>query len=386
MNAFILLLTVAVAWAANQDVKPPSLPDSPWVHQMKEIHHNFDSLLPLVLRDSDELSSGESKRLHENLGKLLESSKSLLRLAETKQNPDRDPSAVIYAELFEQAVTRASSGAKMGHIRYMQGAVRALPAFCIACHTRNPVGPSFSDERLPSGFEKSSAIVQADAFLATRRYAAAEKNYFAVLEEASSPFLWQKAYQSLLTLAVRVRNDPLLAEKVILTAQNSKKKPLFMTESLRSAREQVAQWKAEIASPKKSRSTSGLALVKSAQAKQNFLRDRSSDVLYLRAMAKMSQELASASTGGKQAELFFGLGESYQALDGYQLWSLAEPHWEKCIKMAPVSRIAQKCYDRLEEATYAAFVGTIGGELPKSVESDLLRLQTEAYGVEPLHE
>lgn len=356
----------------------PSAASGEWRSKMKELGSTFQELL-LDISSDDRFNAPRNRaRIERNARKLSALSHGLNM--KKSALPDVDPSVIMISGLFSREADHAATELRRGNRSYARGILRSLTGYCIACHTRNTSGPSFS---LPS-----DAAVQAlkrsergEYFAATRQFDKALDEFEAILADPAAaqarPLEWERAIRFGLAIAVRVKKDPERAAALVDRVIATQKAPLFVREQASQWKETLSQWKAE---PKREAVTEeGLyaeskRLIAQARTAQRYPADRAADVLYLRATAVVHELLSVAPEGKHAEEALFMAGFCYDVLRDLGIWSLHELYYLTCIYNAPHSEIARTCYKHYEESVYAGYSGSGGESLPADVKKTLSEL------------
>jgi tetratricopeptide (TPR) repeat protein len=296
--------------------------------------------------------------------------------------PDADPSIQIFSQLFAQEADEAHKMLKIGQRTYARSILRALPGYCIACHTRNATGPQFEGIWDSPEVAQLGSLEKANYLAATRMFDKALDQYEQIISSpkmaSTRPFEWEKAVRSALAIAVRVKKDPDRAGAVVDRTLETKGGPFFVREQAIKWKESVKQWKEEL--PRQPKTEEGLyseavRLIAAAKSAQKYPADRSADVIYLRASATLHDLLSAAPGGPRAADALYLAGVSYEVLQGLNFWDLHEFYYLACIKQAPHSEVSRNCFNNLEESVYAGYTGSAGTDLPPELEFKLQELE-----------
>jgi tetratricopeptide (TPR) repeat protein len=223
--------------------------------------------------------------------------------------PDADPTVKILAGLFQDETKRAYSAVKAGNRPYARGILNQVSSYCIACHTRNSSGPSFTSLPLEPSSKDLYPIELARFYAATRQFDRALDVFQKILDDKAAPIErpleWDQAIRFGLAIAVRVKQNPDQALALVERVSESKNAPFFLKQDALKWKESIAQWKAE--RPKKATTDEGLLsqaaeLVVQAREIQKYPRDHAADILYLRASAIIHELLQKAPDGPRAQE------------------------------------------------------------------------------------
>src|SRR5690606_6557670 len=79
----------------------------------------------------------------------------------------------------------------------------------------------------------------------------------------------------------------------------------------------------------------------------------------------------------QKAKALYLLGQCYERLMDLGFWELNESYYETCIKIAPHTSQAQKCFDAWDQSMTVGYSGSSGTHIPPPVakkRSELLKL------------
>src|SRR3989338_2539606 len=191
-----------------------------WNKRMQELSQALKDVMPEVVSES-----GDRKKLEQGARRLSELVHSLKVVpgGESMLPPDADPSLSFISEVFEKEVHRAYSAVREGHTDYARGILRGVTAYCIACHGRTWSGPDFAGVDLTKQTQKMQGLARAELLAATRQSDAAFDEFMKIVSDRDKAgrrqLEWRRAVQRALLLAVRVKQDPDRALKVVEAAQ-----------------------------------------------------------------------------------------------------------------------------------------------------------------------
>lgn len=355
--------------------------------QAENVSEKMRLLRPAMQELLIDLSDEEAFLKGKNRGRVekrtLEISKLAHGVKAMKETPDADPSIKILAGELSNEAARAYGELKRGNLGYARHILKSVTGYCVACHSRNASGPSFPGANAPE-LKGMSSIQKAEFLMATRQYDSAIEKLEGMIAEpmATAPSLdWEKAIGLSLTLATRVKNDPALAERLVKRVLATPKLPKFFKRRSDAWLASIEAWKNE--GSRQILTEEGLyaelvRLFTLAKSSQEYPADRSADVAYLRATRLMHDYLAAHSSGTRVAEVLQLLGTSYSVLQGLGIWDLNEHYFTACIRKAPHSSIAEKCFQQLQENIYLGYSGTGGTAIPASEQKRLDALEMEA--------
>lgn len=397
MQTRIFLAAMSCAWVsaaflptfspALSHAEETSQKSHEWPQKMRELEETLRELL-LDISSSERFNAPENrKKIEKNAETLAKLAHQLAPMQSSKKSPDSDPSLGIIATLFADEADHAAKTLAWGHREYARNLLKAAAGYCIACHTRNATGPKFSLANLSSDerVSKMSAFDKANYLAATRQFDAALAEYKKIIEDknaaAEQPFLWEKALRSALAVEIRVNKNPQAALAIVDQVKATPNAPFFVREQAAQWRKSLTEWKNEPG--RRARTEEGLfsetmRLIAAAKKTQKYPADRSADVYYLRASSAAHDLLSFAPEGRRAPEALYFAGLCYEVLQGLNLWDVHEFYYLACIKKAPHTEIAQRCYRNYEESVYASYTGSSGMNLPADVQSKLKDLRQTA--------
>lgn len=349
-------------WA--EDTSRPS-----WAGKMQELSQTLSDLILQVSSDQKYNSAEELPKIEKNAKKLADLAHDLKSVKIPR--PDSDPSISILAGLFSEEATRAYQEFKRGNRSYARGILKTISGYCISCHTRNDVGPSFESLPAFSSLPNLNPLEKAEIYTATRQFDKGLAEYQSFISDSNNaqakPFEWEKAIREYLVLSVRVKKDPEISLKIIEKVLETPKAPYYLKVQAKEWKDSISKWKKEMG--KKFQSEEGLhseaiRLIAAAKTLQKYPADRSGDIYYLRATSIIHEMLQKYPQGKFSAEAFLMAGLSYEALRDLNIWSLHEIYYAGCIHKQPHSSLAQNCYRFYEESIYLGYTGSGGSSLP----------------------
>ncbi|MEO5970193.1 MAG: hypothetical protein ABIQ95_09725 [Bdellovibrionia bacterium] len=307
-------------------------------------------------------------------------------LSKNGASSDPDPSIKIISGLFQNETKRAYSALKSGNRAYAKGILSQVSGFCIACHTRNNSGPSFSSLPLEPMANDLFPIEQGRFYAATRQYERALDLFQKVVSSPTAvierPLEWEQAVRYGLAISVRVKKDPDQARALVERVIGSKKAPFFLKQDAAKWRESIIKWKEEL--PRKALTDEGLysearQLIAEASQIQKYPKDHAADILYLRATAVIHELLQKSPDGRNAQDALLMAGMSYDVLRPFNLDDIHDIYYQACIKKSPHTSTSEICYRRYEQSTYEGFTGSGGAFLPEDVKQHLQQLENLAH-------
>lgn len=388
-NSFGVRL-IALALPLTQALAAPVTPAPAWSGKMQQLSKTLSEIMP-------DLVSGKTPD-KKAVERLKEGALSINRLAhQIDKNakgkgappPDADPSLALLSTLFEREAKSALHALQSGNVEYGKNSLRMVTGYCASCHTRTNHGPQFSD--IPAAQTKGlSKMERAQLMVALRQFDQALAEFEEVIGDTvvakKRQLEWGRAVRHAFTIAVRVKQDPDRALRIVQKVESLPSTPPLFREFITSWKQSVEEWKKE---GKRSFATED-ALIKEAERLgtaarnvQKFPMDHSADVLYLR-LSLVAHELLTRYPDGKHvSETLYLLGNAYDLLDDQVISPLPEMYYETCIRRDPHSATAQKCYSRYESNVYFGYTGSGGTSIPDDLADNMKQLKELASVKKP---
>ncbi len=353
----------------------------PWNEKMQEIGKTFSALLPEVV-GSEPLSPESKKLLESGTKQLSELAHTIKPGKDSVLPPEADPTIRFVSGLFEREAKSAYQATLKGEYGYARTVVSRMAGYCIACHTRHNQGPDFPTIEMTPKVEALSPMARGELLTALRQFDQALAEYEKVAANGSiaekRPWDWAKAVRYGVSLAVRVKEDPDKAASILNTALALPNFPQFFKQDAASWKQSIEQWKKDKAKTLKTEEAlyrEAVRLTDSAKAKQEYLKDHSQDIAYLRATALLHRQLAQFPTGKRSGEALLLAGNAYSVLESAVVYPLPEFYYEACVRQSPQTALAEKCFHRLEQEIYLGYSGSGGTFIPDDIKATMNELR-----------
>lgn len=354
-------------------------PEPDWGKRMDELRSVLSELLPDVISDQQYNSPKNFERIEKNTKKLTELTHNM---PEEKLSGNKDASITLISGLFKDQINLAYGHLINGHREYARSILKAVPRYCIACHTRSTSSLDLSSlqQQVPTVLQTS--FEKAEFFDATWQFDRALDEFQKILSDPQNvkehELEWQRAVYYAISTSVRVKRDPERALSVVRLILNSAEAPQFVKSEALQWQISLQQWKAE--EPKSLTTADDIfheaeRLIALASQRQEYQSDHSADVLYLRATSSLHDFLSSFPNSPDVAKALLLLGNCYETLQAPELWFVDELYYEACIHKSPYTEIAQTCYERYEQSVFFGYSGSSGISLPIAVKRHLKELK-----------
>ncbi len=335
--------------------KQPVEPGATWISTMHQLSDTLSILLPYSVNPNE-------FNKPENLATIKTQTQNLARLArevtKDKSAPDGDPLITFSAVKFATEMTEANKQLSFGNLPFARYMIANATNYCITCHTRTNKGNQHFELGWNPKLDNFSSIGRAQFYLAIRQYdtALVELDKIATDEKIikSNPKGWQQSVEKYLAVAVRVKRDPEMGIKFLNKILESEPVPVsFKFESL-FWRRALQEWKKELAKPyanlptRKMQFEKAQSLLKAATS-VNLEKGNPGLVQALRASTLLHDLLHDKKTDNIYGESLYLSGLAAESLKDINLWTMHEAYYEACVRHAPHTVLAQKCYTNYEQ-------------------------------------
>ncbi|MFZ9596390.1 MAG: hypothetical protein ACO3A2_09965 [Bdellovibrionia bacterium] len=346
------------------------------------------------LTHEDSLKTPQGKVRFENHAKKLASLAHDLTRSSSMPGASADPTVRMLSGVFASETEHAYQELKRGNQRYAREILRAVSGYCVACHTagerKNAQIPESDSLSQAPFLTRLRAVERGDFFAAARQFDRALKEYDSVLSsELKTSGLsldWQRAVQQSLSIAVRVKKDPVEALSLVQRVLAHSQAPFYYRQNAIQWQKSLEEWKAEgerTAGTEEGLYREAVRLVAQARSVQKYPLDRSADMIYFRATSVLHDLLRIAPEGAHAAEALFMAGMCYQVLRPLQLEEFHEFYFQSCIKKSPHTPLSELCYQRYEESVFSGYTGSSGVFIPSDVQQQLSQWETLAHPLNP---
>ncbi|CAN5414409.1 hypothetical protein BH10BDE1_BH10BDE1_27690 [soil metagenome] len=351
-------------------------------------------ILPLIPYAFDEAKFKDEKNraeIQKSLAALANHSAALkAHTAEFKTQPNAkiDPSLRFIAEAFENEVAAAqtsfqgSSAARSQAQNYLRSAVSK----CTMCHSQTSNGPELKLDQFRKQFETLTPSDRYVALIATRQFDDALKEFSKTLAkpktESTDELAIDRTAKSALAIAVRVKRDPKLAQKLIQDIQASGSASKMLQGDLPDWQESVVAWQADKPiDPTKEKEVFAEAkrLFEIGQKKESSAGHfKNASVTMLRASTLLHDLLSNFPQSAKRAEAYLMLAATYDLLPGFTVWDLPDEYLAACIQENPHSEMSEKCFLKYESSVVLGYSGSSGTHIPSAVAEHVARMRALA--------
>lgn len=300
-----------------------------------------------------------------------------------KEMKNEEPGIFAISRMFHETIADARDRFKKGNYDYSRYRLRTATAFCFSCHSRVPSEQSFQDLEKRVEASQLTPFEKADVFAATRQFDKALKSYTDILAVPPTTSMgvveYTRSLRRALSITVRVKQNPKETLELIDSVVNRKDLPEFILRLAQQWRKDGQYWMDEKVSSQKSSPEElverAQKLIERAETLQSFPADENGDISYLRASNYLHEALDEAPQNKSRIKALYLLGVAYSALQDPTVWDLDRLYFESCIREAPHTDYAKKCYHRYSEKVYMGYTGSAGTFIPEDEQKRLEELR-----------
>ncbi|NBX92545.1 MAG: hypothetical protein EB120_00290 [Proteobacteria bacterium] len=301
---------------------------------------------------------------------------------------NEEPGIYAISRMFHGYLEDTRDRFKAGDYDYARHRMRTVTAFCFSCHSRIPSEKNFQDLQKRVESSQLSPFEKADVFAATRQFDKALKAYTDILSSSPTDGLgiveFTRSLRRALSITVRVKQDPKETLALIDSISQRKELPEFVHRMADQWKKDAQHW-LEDGDAKKKMSPEELIqkaqkLIERASSLQTFPADENGDISYLRASNYLHAALDDNPGSKLRVEALYLLGVAYSALQDPTVWDLDRLYFESCIREAPQTDLAKKCYRRYSDKIYMGYTGSAGTFIPEDEVKRLEELRKLAEG------
>ena len=383
VHLFLILGLALACTNRNPQTEQTEQPKT-WNAQMAGLYNSMQELLPLVYSEKNFSDPKNFDAILKNTKQLRDLSHNIDQSKMDKvKSPDLDPAVAYLSTQFQRHLSHAYSSIEARNMAYGRGLLKSSLSYCMACHSRGNTGPQYDFWGLKPEFANTlTPLDRVDFFAATRQYKAAMIELDKILADSSSSkqnsIETEVAARKAIAISVRVFQDPMKANDVVMDISKSKKISEETRMDSQSWKTSLSDWFGEInknlPSPVSEEEyiKEMRRLVNKAEKLQEYPADSKGDIYYLRATALIHNFFHDKHSSAAKAEAAYLAGLSYSVLTDIGLWQLQDYYYEYCIREAPKSKVAKQCFKKLQENMQLGYSGSAGLSLPKAV-SDYLK-------------
>ncbi len=371
MKSILLIASVLIISSCKSADTKTAVGKEAWTANMHQLSQSVANLIPLAHDPLQFNDPNNREIIHQEVGRLAKFSHDL---GTTNTQGIADPAMEYVASRFSADMQEARRQLSIGNPTYSRYIIRNATNYCISCHTQSDRGPKFLGMEADPFYQKLNSLDRTNYLIAVRRFDEAVLEFEKAMNSPDVA-LWpfpslESVTLKILAVAVRVKKDPKMAERIITRMVQSKWAPVYLQMSGIKWREGIDEWSRAKTKPK----TLGDAkkLISAAVKKQaESPMSRAGLIEYLQASGVLHDLLNDKKPGKDYAETLYYAGIASESLRELDLLDTSERYFETCIRHLPHSPQARNCYIRLESAQIAGYSESESGRLPPSVRANL---------------
>lgn len=354
--------------------------EAQWPDKMQKLASALTDLLPIVYNPTEFENPEKRDLIKEKIDAFYQASH-VIPKDKAEQILGKDPLVNLSIQNLEKEVASAKSSFERGNYRYSRHLLQHTLNYCFACHTRSQLGPKYEFWDLKSLKAANIDVIQKSKIMvATRQYDKAKEVLKAYLlsgkKEGENPYLQEQAIKQYLAVVVRAEESPKEGYTFVNDLVGRISLPVYLQKNVKSWEGSFLKWMSEKTKPF---SQKDLTKAKGLVEKSDFLTSGADGegkyVDYLRASTILHGLLATDLKKSQRAESLFYLGSIYSLLSDSGFWELPEVYYEACIREAPKSGIAKKCFSNYEQDIVLGYSGSAGTFVPKDEKMKLDELR-----------
>jgi tetratricopeptide (TPR) repeat protein len=365
----LILLVVTVAHAKER----PEVKGS-----MQQMFNSLLNLQPFLASPEKFSNPKNSEIIRKDLNRL-----ATFKHVFPKEMKNEEPGIFAISRMFHETIEDARERFKKGNYDYSRHRLRTATAFCFSCHSRVPSEKNFEDLQKRVEASQLTTFEKADVFAATRQFDKALKAYTDLLTVAPKTSMdvveYTRSLRRALSITVRVKQNPKETLDLIDSVTQRKDLPEFILRLAQQWRKDAQYWMDDKVTDKKMPPEElvdkAKKLIERAEKLQSFPADENGDISYLRASNYLHEALDESPQSKSRTEALYLLGVAYSALQDPTLWDLDRLYFESCIREAPHTDFAKKCYQRYSEKVYMGYTGSAGTFIPDDEQRRLEELR-----------
>ncbi len=372
----VLLLVVGCAQKPVHTVED----NLDWKLKMQGLSKSVSTLMPLTANPrqfNDPKNSELIRSEAQQLAKLAHS------VDMAKMPPDLDPAIRFTSRRFTDDLAEANRQLNVGDRQLAQHLLKNALNYCVTCHTRLDSGARRITLDLKPNLTGFTPFERSQYYMAVRNYDLAIEEYLKGIKSVDAALdthlHLQQGSERALALAIRVKNDPVVAEKIIDDILNSKWAPMYLRLNALEWKKSVQNWVREpkvVAANRMQKLQRAKVLIDKANKTANLSAGwRAGLVENLRASVLLHEILSVGADDLASKQALYYAGLTSEALKDLTFDSMHESYYESCIRQMPYTDMARKCYVRLEGSVLTSYASDNSVMVPQHVREKLAELR-----------
>lgn len=341
-----------------------SLDSSSWPKGMRGMADTFNALVPYIY-DDDRYSDPHNKKFIEpKLDDLLFYSSRLDKHI-GRGLSGNDPLFDLGLKELKKSIGKAVDSYRVDSFEYSQNLLQSSINYCVKCHTRTYLGPSFARWDNFSKPQGMKPVDLAKIYIATREFEKSMDTLEDAIVKARNKSEKMKALKLMVTVGLKNMNSSKDTGEYLKRVSSKEKDKNF--------KRLIQKWMGDLKSWEKleSRSiTESLFKIVSRSSNKdvNYVKNLSYTVV-------LHKNLMGVKSDEKRAKVYYSLGKIYSANRSMSFTALPDLYFESCIKKFPHSNIAKKCYYALEMDMKRSYKLESGKLTPSGLDERLKKLK-----------
>lgn len=377
-----LISLAAVVGLVSCQSGDPVVQKKKWDYSMQEMKKTLSEILPLAANAVEFNKVENQKKIRDDVEKLAELSKTVQHSPVANE---KDPALKVISAALSEDLDKIHEGLKLGKTEFARYGLLNVTSYCIECHTRTSLGPSFQSDKLDQSITSLGSLEKGEYYLAVREFDSAYNELRKFIEQKlSSGGDFQnvdKAIRNALSITVKYSKDRKKASDLISLIEMKKTTPFYLKQSAKGWRRAVNDWNRErttnFSKPKNVFDKVSKDMVK-ARAAQSAFNEQAGDVYYFKAISNLHLVMLGKLTKDELGQALQLMGVCQEAVRDLSAGDLHESYYESCIREVPHSKWSKQCFERLEQSIILGYTGSSGVHLPPEVRKHLDQLKTLA--------
>lgn len=276
-----------------------------------------------------------------------------------------DPIISYSLDSLQADLNRALYSFSKGQKDYSRSVLKSSMGHCFRCHALTTIGAEARWDVSDFGGLELTAEEKLDLLVAARKYQEA----FDFAEEVitrpgiikKNSMVFENLLRKHLSLSLRLKENPQDTLADLNRVLKNKDLPEYLVKQVNAWRDSL---KAGNAPPEGAFIAAAQKRIAKGKELQEFAYDHAGDVEYIWATDILHEGLRSGKAKESEAQAYFLLGLSYEVLSDANAYGLHETYFEACIRKNPRTKLAKRCFERLEASVVQGFSGSAGLSLP----------------------
>lgn len=382
MKTTLLFVTLVTAMGLISCQSDHVAQKKKWAYSMQEMKETLSEVLPIAANPAEFAKPENQKKIKDDVEKLAELSKTVQHSPVANE---KDPALKAISSALADDLEKIHEGVKLGKMDFARYGLINVTSYCIECHTRTSLGPSFKSEKLDQSLRSLGSLEKGEYYLAIREFDAAYTELRKFIEQKLSKGgdfdNVDRAIRNALSITVKYSKDKKKASDLVNLIEMNKSAPFYLKQSAKGWRRAINDWNRE-ATPNFSKPKDVFVKVSKnmakARAAQSAFNEQAGDVYYFRAISYLHLVMLGKLSKEELGQALQLMGVCQEAVRDLSAADLHENYYESCIREVPKSKWSKQCYERLEQSIVLGYTGSSGVHVPPEVRKHLDELKSIA--------